>query len=109
MSDSLQPHELCPLGSSVHGILQARIPEWVETARVQIPNSLLTNLNAGHDPMVLGMLLFLSYLSFPVSDRRVITCPVRVMSMKGDNIKKGLIMEPDYTVSTQKKPGSNTD
>ena len=30
MSDSLQPHGLCsPLGSSVHGVLQARILEWV--------------------------------------------------------------------------------
>ena len=29
MSDSLQPHGLCPPGSSVHGILQARILEWV--------------------------------------------------------------------------------
>ena len=29
MSDSLQPHECSPPGSSVHGILQARILEWV--------------------------------------------------------------------------------
>ena len=30
VSDSLRPHELCSLpGSSVHGILQARILEWV--------------------------------------------------------------------------------
>ena len=29
MSDSLQPNGLLPLGSSVHGILQARILEWV--------------------------------------------------------------------------------
>ena len=29
MSDSLQPHGLQPPGSSVHGILQARIQEWV--------------------------------------------------------------------------------
>ena len=29
MSDSLQPHGLEPLGSPVHGILQARILEWV--------------------------------------------------------------------------------
>ena len=35
MSDSLQPHERCdpidysPLGSSVHGIFQARILEWI--------------------------------------------------------------------------------
>ena len=30
MSDSLQPHELySPPGSSVHGILQARILKWV--------------------------------------------------------------------------------
>ena len=28
-SDSLQPHRLEPPGSSVHGILQARIQEWV--------------------------------------------------------------------------------
>ena len=95
------PMDCSPPGSSVHGILQARVPEWVETSRVQIPNSLLTNLNAGCDPMVLGMLLFLAYLSFPISDRRVITCPVRVMSMRRDNTKKGLIIEPDYTVSTQ--------
>ena len=32
MSDSLRPHELyCPPGSSVHGIFQARILEWVAT------------------------------------------------------------------------------
>ena len=32
MSDSLRPHGLCsPPGSSVHGILQARILEWVAT------------------------------------------------------------------------------
>ena len=29
MSDSLQLIDLSPPGSSVHGILQARIPEWV--------------------------------------------------------------------------------
>ena len=29
MSDSLQPHGLYPPGSSVHGISQARILEWV--------------------------------------------------------------------------------
>ena len=29
MSDSLQPHDCSPPGSSVHGILQARILEWV--------------------------------------------------------------------------------
>ena len=29
VSDSLRPHGCSPLGSSVHGILQARIPEWV--------------------------------------------------------------------------------
>ena len=29
VSDSLWPHGLCPLGSSVHGILQARTLEWV--------------------------------------------------------------------------------
>ena len=29
VSRSLQPHELSPPGFSVHGILQARIPEWV--------------------------------------------------------------------------------
>ena len=29
MSDSLRPHGLSPPGSSVHGILQARILEWV--------------------------------------------------------------------------------
>ena len=29
MSDSLQPHEYSPTGSSVHEILQARILEWV--------------------------------------------------------------------------------
>ena len=29
MSDSLQPHGLSPPGSSVHGVLQARILEWV--------------------------------------------------------------------------------
>ena len=29
VSDSLQPHGLYPPGSSVHGILQARILEWV--------------------------------------------------------------------------------
>ena len=29
MFDSLQPTDYNPLGSSVHGILQARIPEWV--------------------------------------------------------------------------------
>ena len=29
MSDSLWPHGLCLPGSSVHGILKARIPEWV--------------------------------------------------------------------------------
>ena len=28
-SDSLRPHGLQPLGSSVHGILQARTPQWV--------------------------------------------------------------------------------
>ena len=28
-SDSLQPHGLSPPGSSVHGILQARILEWI--------------------------------------------------------------------------------
>ena len=32
MSNSLQPHGLCSLpGSSVHGILQARILEWIAT------------------------------------------------------------------------------
>ena len=98
-----------PPDSSVHGILQSRILEWVETTKVQIPNSLLTNLDARCDPMVLDVLLFLSYLSLPISDRRVITCPVRVTSMKGDNTKKGLRIELDYIVSTQKKPGSNTD
>ena len=30
MSGSLQPHELNPTGSSIHGILQARILEWVD-------------------------------------------------------------------------------
>ena len=89
------PRDCSPPDSSVHGILQARILEWVETAKVQIPDSLLTNLDAGRDPMVLDVLLFLSYLSFPISDRRVITCPVRVMSMKGDNTKKGLRIELD--------------
>ena len=29
VSDSLRPHECSPPGSSVHGILQAIIPEWV--------------------------------------------------------------------------------
>ena len=29
MSDSLRPQDCSPPGSSVHGILQARIPEWV--------------------------------------------------------------------------------
>ena len=29
MSDSLQPMDCSPSGSSVHGILQARIKEWV--------------------------------------------------------------------------------
>ena len=29
MSDSLQPHGLYPPGSPIHGILQARILEWV--------------------------------------------------------------------------------
>ena len=29
MSESLQPHELHPPGSSVHGVLQAKILEWV--------------------------------------------------------------------------------
>ena len=29
MSDSLQPHGLCPPGFSVHGISQARILEWI--------------------------------------------------------------------------------
>ena len=29
LSDSLQPHRLSLPGCSVHGILQARIPEWV--------------------------------------------------------------------------------
>ena len=29
MSDSLQPMDCSPLGSSVHGILQARIPKWI--------------------------------------------------------------------------------
>ena len=29
VSDSLQPHSSSPPGSSVHGILQARILEWV--------------------------------------------------------------------------------
>ena len=29
MSDSLRPHGLQPPGSSIHGIFQARIPEWV--------------------------------------------------------------------------------
>ena len=29
MSDSLQPHGLCPPGSSVHGMFQARRLEWV--------------------------------------------------------------------------------
>ena len=29
MSDSLQPYGRCPPGSSIHGILQARILEWV--------------------------------------------------------------------------------
>ena len=29
MTDSLQPHGLYPPGPSVHGILQARILEWV--------------------------------------------------------------------------------
>ena len=32
MSGSLQPHELNPQGSSVHGILQARILEWVDVS-----------------------------------------------------------------------------
>ena len=32
MSDSLQPYRLYPPGSSVHGILQARILEWVVTS-----------------------------------------------------------------------------
>ena len=42
VSDSLQPHGLYPPGSSVHGILQARILEWVaisfstKTARVTV-------------------------------------------------------------------------
>ena len=29
VSDSLRPHGLCPLGSSVHGVSQARLLEWV--------------------------------------------------------------------------------
>ena len=29
VSYSLRPHELLPTGSSVHGILQARILEWI--------------------------------------------------------------------------------
>ena len=29
---SLRPHGLCPPGSSVHGILQARILKWVAIA-----------------------------------------------------------------------------
>ena len=29
LSDSLRPHGLLPTGSSVHGIFQARILEWV--------------------------------------------------------------------------------
>ena len=29
MSDSWQPHDCSLLGSSVHGILQARVPEWL--------------------------------------------------------------------------------
>ena len=29
VSNSLQPHELYPAGSSVHGIFQARILEWI--------------------------------------------------------------------------------
>ena len=32
VSDSLRPHDCSPPGSSVHGILQARIPEWVATS-----------------------------------------------------------------------------
>ena len=32
MSDTLRPHGLCLPGSSVHGILQARILEWVATS-----------------------------------------------------------------------------
>ena len=31
MSDSLQPYACSPPGSSVHGILQARVLEWAET------------------------------------------------------------------------------
>ena len=31
MSSSLQPYGLCSTGSSIHGIIQARIQEWVAT------------------------------------------------------------------------------
>ena len=40
MSDSLQPHDCSPPGSSVHGIFQARIQKWISKfcSPVDLPN-----------------------------------------------------------------------
>ena len=44
VSDSLPPHDCSPPGSSVHGVLQARILEWVV---IPFPRGLTQGLNLG--------------------------------------------------------------